>query len=69
MFDPKEWGRLDVNDVSNDSLTIVGTGFNPATGAEQGWVAVLPEPGVPAMLAYLAASQLLRRRRSLLNVR
>jgi hypothetical protein len=35
--------------ISDDGMTIVGEGVNPL-GIDEGWVAVLPEPGVAAIL-------------------
>lgn len=39
------WTLTEARGVSADGLTIVGAGINPQ-GASEGWVAVVPEPGV-----------------------
>ena len=48
--------------ISDDGLTLTGAGINPA-GGDEGWVAVVPEPGTLSLLALGACLPLFRRKR------
>ena len=50
-LDLSGWSGLIGLDVSNDGRTILGLGLDPA-GQFQNWVAVIPEPGTGALLAF-----------------
>jgi hypothetical protein len=56
------WSNLWVEDISPDGLTIVGYGRN-ANGADEAFIATIPEPGSVAVLTLAAASLLRRARR------
>ena len=56
------WSNLWVEDISPDGLTIVGYGRN-ANGADEAFIATIPEPTSVAMLTLAAASLLRRARR------
>ena len=61
-FDLTDWTRLgSANGISADGTTIVGWGYT-ATGAQEAWRAVVPEPSSLSLLA-LAGSAMLRGRR------
>jgi probable HAF family extracellular repeat protein len=55
------WRLTGANDISADGRTITGLGINPS-GFDQGWVAVIPEPGTIWLLG-LGLVALARRRR------
>ena len=42
-LDLEGWTLTDVAGISDDGLTIAGTGLNP-NGAFEGWIAIIPEP-------------------------
>ena len=44
------WVLMQATGVSDDGLTIVGTGRNPQ-GVTEGWVVVIPEPSTTLLLA------------------
>lgn len=56
------WTLVDASDVSFDGKTIIGRGYNP-DGAEEFWIATLPEPA-SASLVLIGAMALLHPRRS-----
>ena len=61
--DLTDWSNLWVEDISPDGLRIVGYGMNPA-GANEAFIATIPEPGAVPSLAVAAASLLRRARRA-----
>ena len=61
-IDTTGWTLSEAAAISDDGLTIVGTGTNP-NGLTEGWIAVIPEPGT-ALLMGLGLVGLASRRRS-----
>lgn len=49
-LDLSGWTLRSAESISDDCLTIVGTGYNPA-GYMEGWVATIPEPATLLLLA------------------
>jgi probable HAF family extracellular repeat protein len=54
------WSLTSATGVSDDGLTIVGTGTNPA-GDTEAWIARIPEPATLSLLAFGLAAVLRRR--------
>jgi probable HAF family extracellular repeat protein len=44
------WTLTEATGISDDGLTLVGSGINP-DGVEQAWIAVIPEPATGILLA------------------
>ena len=61
-IDTTGWTLSEAAAISDDGLTIVGTGTNP-NGLTEGWIAVIPEPGT-ALLMGLGLVGLASQRRS-----
>ena len=59
-LDLSGWAGLSPTGISDDGLTIVGTGINP-NGDTEAFIATVPEPGTLALFA-IGVSALLRRR-------
>ena len=61
-LDLEGWTLISANDISDDGMVIVGGGRNPQ-GKSEPWVAVMPEPGTLALLAWTGLGLAMRRRR------
>jgi len=56
------WRLTGVSGVSADGLTLVGNGIDPL-GQPQGWMAMIPSPGVPLVAGFAAIFSARRRAR------
>ena len=63
LAEVEDWQLLEARAVSDDGLSITGTGINP-TGETEAWLVRLPEPAAPLLpLAALLTVRALARRR------